>query len=65
MQQNAPFWVLLKKNFFWGWVGGTPDPLPLLVSQRLACMRMYISNWCCYQFDYVNNNQFRIPEQKV
>ena len=22
-------------------------------------------NWCCYPFDYVNNNQFRIPERKV
>ena len=26
---------------------------------------MYISNWCCYPFDYVNNNQFLIPEGKV
>ena len=26
---------------------------------------MYISNWCCYLFDYVNNNQFRMPERKV
>jgi hypothetical protein len=23
------------------------------------------SCWCCYPFDYVNNNQFRIPERKV
>jgi hypothetical protein len=30
-----------------------------------AKLRMYISNWCCYPFDYVNNNQFRIPERKV
>ena len=27
--------------------------------------RMYISNWCCYPFDYVNNNLFRIPKRKV
>ena len=38
-KQNAPFCVLLKKQFSgWGWGGGKPRPLPLLVSQGLACM---------------------------
>ena len=45
MQQNAPFYVLLKKIKNWGGGGGgglanppRPSPLPLLVSRGLACM---------------------------
>ena len=39
-KQNAPFCVLLKNNFLGGGGGGggKTRPLPLLVSQGLACM---------------------------